>query len=259
MSSAAHILPARNPRVWVFGLLVAAVAAFALLAPPLATPQTFRTLADTRGFLGIANFADVVSNVPLLLAGLWGLYALRRTGAVDWPWTVTFLMVALTGPCSAYYHLAPDDARLMWDRLPISMAFMALLAAVIGERVGLKVGVRLLVPLVLAGAASVLYWRWSVLQGAENILPYAVVQFGAMAAIVLAVLLFPARYTRGGDFFAAFGLYALAKVAEGLDAEIYAFGQIVSGHTLKHLLAACAVAWLIRMLYLRTPISGACR
>jgi hypothetical protein len=122
---------------------------------------------------------------------------------------------------------------------------------VLGERIGARTGVRLLVPLLLAGAASVLYWRWSVLQGTENILPYAAVQFGGMAAIVLAVLLFPARYTRGGDFFAAFGLYALAKLAEGMDAEIYALGQIVSGHTLKHLLAACAVAWLVRMLYLR--------
>ena len=238
-------------KYWGFGALLLALAAAAVLAPPLATPQTFRTLADTREILGIPNFADVVSNVPLLLVGLWGLYALRRTGFVDWPWTVVFLMVALTGPCSAYYHLAPDDARLMWDRLPISMAFMALLSAVLAERIGTRAGVRLLVPLVLAGAASVLYWRWSVLQGAENILPYAVVQFGAMAAIVLAVLLFPARYTRGGDFFAAFGLYGLAKLAEALDAEIYALGEIVSGHTLKHLLAACAVAWLVRMLYLR--------
>ncbi len=248
MSTAAPAFSSLGPRLWIFGALALALAAFALLAPPLATPQAFRTLADTRSFLGIPNFADVVSNVPLLLVGLWGLHATRFDG---WPWRVTFLMVALTGPCSAYYHLAPDDARLMWDRLPISMAFMALLAAVLGERIGARTGVRLLVPLLLAGAASVLYWRWSVLQGAENILPYAAVQFGGMAAIVLAVLLFPARYTRGGDFFAAFGLYALAKLAEGMDAEIYALGQIVSGHTLKHLLAACAVAWLVRMLYLR--------
>lgn len=240
-------------KYWGFGTLLLALAAVALLAPPLATPQVFRTLADTRSFLGIPNFADVVSNLPLLVVGLWGLHASRSGG---WPWRVTFLMVALTGPCSAYYHLAPDDTRLMWDRLPISMAFMALLAAVLGERVGERFGVRLLVPLVLAGAASVLYWRWSVLQGAENILPYAAVQFGGMAAIVLAVLLFPARYTRGGDFFAAFGLYALAKLAEGLDAEIYALGQLLSGHTLKHLLAACAVAWLVRMLYLRRPKWG---
>src|SRR5688572_27598728 len=184
MSTAARVFSSLGPRVWIFGALALALAAFALLAPPLATPLAFRSLADTRGFLGIPNFADVVSNLPLLLVGLWGLHASRSGG---WPWRVTFLMVALTGPCSAYYHLAPDDARLMWDRLPISMAFMALLAAVLAERIGARVGERLLVPLVLAGAASVLYWRWSVLQGAENILPYAAVQFGGMAAIVLAV------------------------------------------------------------------------
>jgi len=256
MSPATLTLAARDPRVWLFGLIALFVAA-AVLAPPLTTPDAFRTLADTRGLLGIPNFADVASNVALLLAGAWGLFSLRRAAFADpaerWPYAATFLMVALTAPGSVYYHLAPDDARLVWDRLPISMGFMALLCAVLAERVGVKAGVRLLLPLMLAGAVSVLYWRWSVLQGAENLLPYAAVQFGALAAIVLAVLLFPARYTRGADFFVAFGLYALAKVAEGLDAEIYALGHLVSGHTLKHLLAAAAVAWLVRMLHLRQP------
>jgi hypothetical protein len=249
-------------RLWMFVLFGAALLIAVPLLPPLAEPRMFRSLADQRAFLGIPNFLDVVSNAPFLLAGAWGLYFLAREArqprafaepAERWPYAACFLSVALTAPGSAYYHLAPDAARLMWDRLPISLGFMALVSAVLVERISVKAGLRLLLPLMLAGAASVLYWRWSLLRGAEDILPYAAVQYGAMAAVVLAVLLFPARYTRGADLLVALALYALAKVAEVLDRQIYALGEIVSGHTLKHLLAALAVGWLVRMLYLRRP------
>jgi hypothetical protein len=90
------------------------------------------------------------------------------------------------------------------------------------------------------------HWRWS-----GNILPYAVVQYGGIAAIVAIALLFRSRYTRGGDLLAAVAIYAAAKLAEALDAQIYALGGIVSGHTLKHLIAALSVGWLVRMLTLR--------
>ncbi len=98
-----------------------------------------------------------------------------------------------------------------------------------------------------------LYWRWTVINGSENVLPYAAVQYGGMAAVVLIALLFRSRYTRGRDIVGAAALYGAAKVAEMLDAPIYALGGIVSGHTLKHLLAALAVWWLLRMIQLRSP------
>jgi len=163
--------------------------------------------------------------------------------------------VALIAFGSTYYHLAPLDERLMWDRLPISLGFMALLAAVIAERISVKAGLRALAPLLAAGVASVLHWRWSGLAGAENILPYAIVQYGAIAAIVAIAALFPSRYTRGADVLVAVAIYAVAKLVEVLDAQIYALGHLVSGHTIKHLLAALAVWWLLRMLQLRVPLS----
>jgi len=43
----------------------------------------------------------------------------------------------------------------------------------------------------------------------------------------------------------------LAKIAELCDHMVYALGQVVSGHTLKHLLTAAAVFVLVRMLRLR--------
>jgi hypothetical protein len=204
----------------------------------------------------------VVSNLPFLFVGVWGLYVVSRDRPgtfvhreEKWAYVVCFLAVALIAIGSTYYHLAPIDERLMWDRLPIGLGFMALLSAVIAERIGVKAGVRSLAPLLLAGAASVLYWRWSGLRGAENILPYAIVQYGAIVAIVAIAALYPSRYTRGADVLVAVAIYAIAKLAEMLDAQIYALGHVVSGHTLKHLLAALAVWWLLRMLQLRGPVS----
>lgn len=249
---------APDARLWLLGILALAAAVAVALLPPLAEPRVFKSFADERAFLGIANFLNVVSNAPLLFVGAWGLCFLARdrpsafVDAVEkWPYALLFLAVALTSFGSAYYHLAPDDAGLMWDRLPMSVGFMALLSAVVVERISLKAGLGLLIPLATIGAATVLHWRWSILRGAENILPYAVVQYGGIAAIVAIALLFRSRYTRAGDLFGAVAIYALAKVAEVLDAQIYALGGIVSGHTLKHLLAAVAVWWLLRMLQLR--------
>lgn len=253
-----------NPRarLWVIGLFGLALAVAVAALPPLSEPQVFRVLVDDRGFFGIPNFLNVVSNAPFILVGAWGLYFLAResrySGAFTdpmekWPYVFCFLAVALVSVGSAYYHLVPDNAGLMWDRLPMSLGFMSLLSAAVVERISARVGLRLLLPFLLLGAGSVIYWRWSVLQGAENLLPYAAVQYGSIAAILVIAMIFPSRYTRGADIFGVGAIYAAAKVTEVLDAEIYSLGQVVSGHTLKHLIAALAVWWLLRMLQLRRP------
>lgn len=219
----------------------------------------FRVFVDERAFFGIPSFWNAVSNLPLLVVGIWGLYVVGRANerafaerAEKWPYGLCFAAVAAAGIGSTWFHLAPDAGRLMWDRLPIALGFMALLAGVIAERVGVQAGLRALAPLLVAGGGSVVYWRWSMLHGAENIVPYAVVQYGALIAIVAFAAL-RSRYTRGSDLLVVAAIYAAAKVAEMLDRQIYALGELVSGHTLKHLLAALAVWWLIRMLELRRP------
>jgi hypothetical protein len=249
----------RDWRLWLLALLALGAVLAIVLLPRVPQPEQLMTLSDRRTILGVPNFFDVVSNAPFVAIGLWGLYVVASGGrfsvpAERWPWAVVFLSVALTGLGSAYFHLAPDGARLMWDRLPIAVGFMALLAALVAERISVRAGVRLLSPLALAGAASVLYWRWSVLDGAEDVLPYAVVQYGGAAVILLLAALYRPRYSRSGDIFAAAAFYALAKAAELLDAQIYALGGFLSGHTLKHLLAALALWWLLRMLQLRSAL-----
>lgn len=252
--------PLAVARLGVLGLLALAMALAVVLLPPMPMPAHLSVYADRRAFFGVPNLFDVVSNVPFLLVGAWGLYLVSRErgrafaqAAEKWPYLILFGSVALVGLGSAYYHLAPDASRLVWDRLPIAVGFMALVSALVVERIHLKAGLQLLAPLAFVGAASVLYWRWSVLQGAEDVVPYAAVQYGGMAAVLIIALLFRSRYTRGADVLVAVALYGAAKVAEVLDAPIFAAGGIVSGHTLKHLLAALAVGWLLRMLCLRSP------
>lgn len=43
-----------------------------------------------------------------------------------WGWTCFFIGVAAVGIGSSYYHLKPNDARLVWDRLPVSFVVRAL-------------------------------------------------------------------------------------------------------------------------------------
>jgi hypothetical protein len=246
-------------RIAVLTGVTLAVAIAMFLMPPIRQDPAYHRFADQRALLGIPHCLDVLSNGPFLLVGLAGLGFLWRQGShfVDarerWPWAVFFAGVALTAFGSAYYHLAPDNARLVWDRLPMTLGFMGVLAAMVAERIGVGAGLRLLAPLVIAGALSVAWWRYTEMHGREDLRAYALVQFYGIAAVLLVLALFPAKYTRGGDVLAAVGFYALAKILETLDASIFSLGQAVSGHTLKHLAAAFAAFWLLRMVRVRRP------
>ncbi len=227
------------------------------MIPPIPQPLAYHNFADHRGWLGIPNFGDVVSNVPFALVGICGLIFLFRPHAGTfsdrrerWLYLVMFAGLILTAFGSAYYHLAPGNARLVWDRIPIMIVFMALLAAVIAERVGFVAGLWLFPALEAAGIGSVLVWRAGELQGHGDLRFYAAVQVYAIL-ILLLLLLVPAKYTRGSDLAMVVGFYVLAKILEESDRQIFALGHIVSGHTLKHLAAAAAGYWILRMLQKR--------
>lgn len=256
----------RELRVAILCAAVAATALTAALAPRYAQPEAYHGFADQRRMLGIPNFLNVASNLAFVAVGLCGLYFVGRGRRSDgrpafeapaerWGWGAVFAGTAATCVGSGYYHLAPDSPRLAWDRLPMAVAFMGMVAAVVSERVSATAGRRLFVPLVLLGPASVWYWRWSAARGAEDLNPYGAVQFGSLLLLVLLLVLFPPRYTRGPDLLGGLALYGLAKAAEHFDRAIFAAtGERLSGHTLKHLLAAAAILWLLRMLALRRPL-----
>ena len=138
----------RRAGIWLFLALAAAVGFAALLIPRTPQPLSYHDFADRRSWLGIPNFGDVASNILFLVAGLWGLaFLCRRSNRerfIDarerWPYVLVFLGLLLTAFGSAYYHLAPDNARLLWDRLPMTVVFMPLVAAMIGERINIPLG-----------------------------------------------------------------------------------------------------------------------
>ena len=135
---------------------------------------------------------------------------------------------------------------------------MGLLVVVLADCVGSAVARRLFVPLLVLGVGSVGYWYWSERQGSGDLRAYALVQFGSLLAIVLLLVLRPGRLRGTGYLVAALVAYAVAKVFEFADRPIFALDDIVSGHTLKHLVAAMALAFLAAMVKVRArnPASG---
>ncbi|MDE3201730.1 MAG: alkaline phytoceramidase [Acidobacteriota bacterium] len=257
--------PQRNA-LGVFGILAVVITLICCVLPRIAQPAWYHHFANQRSLLGIPNFGDVVSNLPFAVFGLWGIaWMLRALGGIGpvrfidrrevGPYLAVFCGLVLTAFGSAYYHLAPDNARLVWDRLPLIMTMMALVAAVIAERVDAGLGLSLLPVLMAIGGASVLQWYWSERVGAGDMRFYAAVQAYAVLVILFALFL-PGRYTRGWDFGVVFGLYAVAKVFELCDGWIFRELHVVSGHTLKHLAAAMAGYWILRMLVKREPVAA---
>jgi hypothetical protein len=236
------------------------IAIIALFIPPIPQPLSYHNFADHRSWFGIPNFNDVASNLPFAIFGIWGLIVMFTPGAAKfadarerWFYLVMFAALFLTAFGSGYYHLAPGNARLVWDRIPINIVFMALLAAVVAERVTVTLGLALFPVFELVGVASVLYWRSSELRGHGDLRFYAAVQVYAILVLLLALLL-PSNYTHGSDLAVVVAFYALAKVFEAADHQIFSVGQIVSGHTLKHLAAAASGYWILRMVKKRDLI-----
>jgi hypothetical protein len=243
-----------------WGVLLGLVPAFRQAFPQ---PLYYHNFADQRCLLHIPHALNVVSNLPFVLVGLWGLWWLAGGAARQGvaflhaserrEYLVFFAFILLTGFGSAHYHSAPDNNTLVWDRMPLAVAFMAFFAITIGERIDTRLGRLLFGPLLLLGAGSVWYWHLTEVHGRGDLRPYLLVQFFPLVAIPLMLLLFPPRYTRTADLWGALAFYLAAKALEALDQEVYSYGSIVSGHTLKHLLAAVTPLLMLHMLRRRRP------
>lgn len=247
-------------RVRVFALwaLAAVAIAVALLAPRIPQNPEYHAFADTRTVAGIPHFWNVVSNAPFLLAGAFGLWAFRRaqwSHPIDrWPWVVFVPSLSLVGIGSAYYHWTPNTQTLFWDRLPMTVGFMGIFAAVINERVHRPAGVLLLAPFLVLGALSVEVWRRGELTGVGDLRFYALVQFYPILAIPVMLWLFPARYTHSNALWWLVFWYCVAKLLEEGDRAVLTLtGGFMSGHALKHVAAAYAVFTVCRMLAQRQP------
>lgn len=236
--------------------IVAIIAAvvFMFLAPKIPQWPSYHQFADKRSLWGIANFADVLSNVLFLFIGCYGLVILMRNSqqngcdSESLVYTLLFASIILVCFGSAYYHLAPDNATLVWDRIPMTLVFMTALSLTIMQRINHNLGLYLLVPLLIFGVFSVIYWYCSELSGAGDLRLYALVQFYSMLIIVAILMFFPKHHPPTKAYIWLGVWYFIAKLAEHFDRLIFTLTGVVSGHTLKHLAAAIACFGFVMMI-----------
>ncbi len=245
-------------------LLSAAGVILIFLMDPISQEKSYHLFADRREIFGIPNFFNVVSNLPFILFGILGLVHLlkirrgklednfsRRIDPVYY--AIFFTGILLTGIGSSYYHIRTDNPGLFWDRLPMTVAFISFFTVIINEHISIKSARVLLVPLLIFGTASVVYWYLGERAGNGDLRPYILVQYFPVLLIPLIICMFPSRYTRNRDFIFVILIYALAKGFEIFDYKIYSAGELISGHTIKHLSASYSTYFLLRMLRLRKP------
>ena len=224
---------------------VGSLALLLLAVEPIPQDLAYHGFCDSRALLGVPNFLDVASNAPFVLVGAFGaLAAVRVSPRATRPAWLTFCIgVAAVGLGSGYYHLDPTNPTLVWDRLPMTIAFMALSALLVGEYFGRHLVNWTLLPAVALGACSVLYWHLT-----DDLRFYAWVQFMPLGAIALLLVLFPDRLAKRRLLLIALGLYLLAKLFEHYDGAVFRLTmETVSGHTLKHLAAAAGSLVLLSL------------
>jgi hypothetical protein len=218
---------------------------------PIAQDVSYHSFADSRKIWSIPNFWNVVSNIPFIIAGFIGVNSFKQPGRlkviseINTAYILLFFGTFLVGFGSSYYHLAPDNQTLVWDRLPMTIAFMSLFSIIISEFISVRSGKALLLPLILAGACSVIYWHFSEMSFKGDLRFYALVQFYPMLTIPVILLCFHSRCTHVQAYWWLLLSYIAAKVFEHFDAEVYNALGFISGHSLKHIFAALGIFVLL--------------
>ena len=241
-------------KLWLLLALIVVTLTAIFLFPPFGQQLSFHHFADDRSWYGIPNVVNVLSNIPFLFVSVFGLATVIRQPvptAIRVVYIVLFVGVLLTGVGSAYYHWNPNNDTLVWDRIPMTIVFMALLSATISELISKKLGVQLLLPFLVVGIGSVLWWHYTETQGRGDLRLYMWVQFFPMLVLPLLLWLYydkiqaPALRSLGWIVV----WYVVAKVFEQMDQPIY-MATGISGHTFKHLAAAVST-WYFVVLFKR--------
>lgn len=255
----------RSRAVLLLSVTLILVGAYWTFIPPHPQPESYHNFADQQTMLRVPHALNVLSNWPFIVVGIAGLAFMasgrsRRPGVFldeveRLPYWVYFAGLILTGLGSMYYHANPNNETLTWDRMFLAITFMALFTGILAERVHVACARFLLWPLVVLGAASVLYWQYTERIDAGDLRFYFTVQFFPLLVLPMMLAFYPSRYTGTADLVAMLASYVLAKVLEILDTQIYTGSGLVSGHTLKHLVAGLAAGFVLVMLWRRRPNS----
>jgi len=243
-------LPEQKKLIILLSLFAVSLLAVMLFGK-IEQPQSYHNFADNRNFFGIPNFFDTISNLLFFVVGVtgsWFVFANVKREA-RYSWLTLFAGVTLVSFGSGYYHWNPNDTTLLWDRLPLNMGFMGLFSAVLTEFINPKLEKYILVPAVILGVLSVLYWHY-----AGDLRFYIWLQAVTILAITAVIFMYEGRFTLRRYLLYAFELYTLSKFVEFSDRTIYSVtNNLLSGHTLKHILAALAVFSVYLMLKRREP------
>jgi len=234
-------------------LLLATLAAIVggFMLPPIPQSLSYHHFADTRTLLDIPNFWNVMSNLPFLFVGVLGLVVVVRgvnlggLPSLRTAYGAFFIGIAMVCFGSGYYHWSPSNATLAWDRLPIAVSFMIFVGIVVGEHINERVGRAIILPLVAVGIGSVWYWHYTEGLGRGDLRLYGLVQFLSLFVVAIIFVAFPSRLTGIGYLWSMFAGYAAAKVLESLDAVVFGWGELMSGHALKHVAAAAGMYCLV--------------
>ncbi len=258
-----HALFDRKAFIVVALLVVLSCVVF--LQGPIPQSVEYHKFADATPWLRIPNGFNVVSNIPFFIAGIYGMQVLIRAKPGTFANTkhpiaywVLFSSTSLVAIGSAYYHLWPTTETLFCDRLPMTIAFMSIVTILLTEKVDSKWGPRTLLPFVSIGMFSVFWWLFTELHPDRigDLRLYIVVQSAPVLLTPILLELYPHRYTHTEYMHATTGLYVVAKLCEVFDYQIYrSTFEIVSGHSLKHIVAAMGPFLLAKMLQLRKPIN----
>lgn len=213
---------------------------------PIPQNLAYHSFSDTRNIWGIANFFDVISNLPFLLVGFAGLsyVSTHWSRKYSWSWLILFLSIFLVAAGSSYYHLNPNNETLTWDRLPMAIGFMALFVIVLGDYVNSKLEHWLLIPMCLLGIFSIIYWNIT-----DDLRIYAWVQFCSLGLLLVIISLYKPSTFQTKYLIYALVFYSLSKITEYLDLTIFTFTQeMLSGHTVKHVLSAIGTFFFYMLL-----------
>ena len=207
---------------------------------PITDSPSYFDFADKRSFLGIDNTFDVITNLGFVVVAIYGLLLIRKNKNLSKEYLIMGLILSaailLTFVGSSYFHLLPNPQRLFWDRLPMTLIFGAMTSLLIIDRIDRYVGVIVASILIPLSAFSAIGWHldWLTLK------PYIMLQFGSLVFVFLIALLRPKGLIPNSAIWWSLGLYSLAKGLETFDTQIFELTTILSGHSLKHLVAAVA-------------------
>ncbi len=221
-----------------------------IVQSPMQQDVNYHQFADKRCTVFIPNILNVISNLSFVIIGLIGLiysYFKKIKNNTTVSNYVFFIGIFLTGIGSSIYHYNPSTATLVWDRIPMTISFTAFFSIIIIEYIHIKFGKGLLWVALTLGITSVVYWYVSELNNCGDLRFYAIVQFLPIVLIPIILLIFK-KQKQTYYYWLVILTYVIAKLFEAYDYQIFNFCKIISGHSLKHIMASIVpLIYLIRV------------